>query len=82
MTTNEKIANEITNEQEACPDCGGDGIETCNNPDHGFLNMIGSVVGANESSCPCCGHSSDHKISNSKCPTCLGTGKITKNYEI
>lgn len=25
-----------------CPDCGGDGKETCHNPDHGFIHgMMG-----------------------------------------
>lgn len=74
-----------------CPDCFGDGKETCHNPDHGFLSMIGSVVGANESACPCCGHSEDHKIrkyigwidgkmkwEQPKCYTCDGTGQVTK----
>ena len=46
-----------------CPDCFGDGIETCHNPDHGFLSsVLGAFYGANESACPCCGHSSDHKM--------------------
>jgi len=70
-----------------CPDCGGDGKETCNNPDHGFLIMIGSVVGANESACPCCGHSEDHKIrkwSNGKyiqsdCYSCSGSGIVDES---
>lgn len=71
-----------------CPDCFGDGKETCHNPDHGFLLMIG---GANESACPCCGHSEDHKIrkyigyvdgkmkwEQPKCYTCDGKGQVTK----
>jgi len=46
-----------------CPSCGGDGIETCHNPDHRFLAaMDGSMLNANESACPCCGHREDHKI--------------------
>lgn len=57
-----------------CPDCFGDGIETCHNPDHGFLS---AVIGANESACRCCGHSSDHKMKG-KCDTCKGTGQVTK----
>ena len=71
-----------------CPDCFGDGIETCHNPDHGFLaNFLGPVVGANESACPCCGHSEDHKMKtynmktsrydNNQCCTCIGNGKLT-----
>lgn len=61
-----------------CPDCFGDGIETCHNPDHGFLSgVLGAVYGANESACPCCGHSSDHKMKG-KCETCKGTGQVSK----
>lgn len=61
-----------------CPDCFGDGVETCHNPDHGFLSgFLGAVYGANESACPCCGHSSDHKMKG-KCETCKGTGQVSK----
>jgi len=64
-----------------CPDCFGDGIETCHNPDHGFLSGIMSIVGANESACPCCGHRSDHKMKG-VCETCKGAGNVTKEeYE-
>ena len=62
-----------------CPACGGDGIETCYNPDHGFLrgmNMAGQMS-ANESACPCCGHNQDHKTGN-KCYECKGTGVVTE----
>lgn len=27
-----------------CPSCGGDGKETCNNPDHSFAYEDGEVV--------------------------------------
>ena len=71
-----------------CPDCFGDGIETCHNPDHGFLSQcLGPVVGANESACPCCVHSQDYKMrnynmktgkyENNICETCSGSGKIS-----
>lgn len=61
-----------------CPDCFGDGIETCHNPDHGFLSgVLGAVYSANESACPCCGHSSDHKMKG-KCYTCNATGQVSK----
>lgn len=61
-----------------CPDCLGDGIETCHNPDHGFLSsMVNMFYNANESACPCCGHSSDHKMKG-KCDTCSGSGNVTK----
>jgi hypothetical protein len=69
-----------------CPDCGGDGKETCHNPDHGFLSGVMSVMGANESECPCCGHDESHKIyidgKYNKCETCNGVGRITRlDYE-
>jgi hypothetical protein len=64
---------------EICPDCSGDGIETCHNPDHGFLSgVLGGVCGANTSACPCCGHSQDHKM-RGKCYTCKGTGQVSKD---
>ena len=28
-----------------CPDCGGDGKETCHNPDHGFIVAVGHDIG-------------------------------------
>ena len=67
-----------------CPECNGDGKETCHNPDHGFYDMIGGVVGANESACPCCGHDEDHKVYRWKdgkrtqpdCFTCSGIGIV------
>ena len=78
-------------EKVKCPDCFGDGIETCHNPDHGFLAGVMSTMGANESACPCCGHNEDHKMGKyigngkykyNKCETCNGTGKVTmQEYE-
>jgi hypothetical protein len=70
-----------------CPACQGDGKETCNNPDHGFLiGMNGSgMMSTNESSCPCCGHDENHKVyyrENGQrlqrdCYECNGTGGMT-----
>lgn len=60
-----------------CPDCFGDGIETCHNPDHGFLGAISGIVSANESACPCCGHNPKHKMKGT-CYTCKGTGHVTR----
>lgn len=70
-----------------CFSCGGDGKETCNNPDHGFLSAMNGVLNANESRCPVCGHSDDHKIRRyvdgkfiqPDCYECNGTGIL--NYE-
>lgn len=65
-----------------CPDCFGDGIETCHNPDHGFYGMLSNFVSANESACPCCGHDPNHKIKG-KCYTCSGLGEVSKEiYDI
>lgn len=71
-----------------CPDCGGDGNETCHNPDHGFLEGVLIIMGANESACPVYGHNPDHKITKGnskkrrdeycKCYTCKGQGKVSK----
>lgn len=63
-----------------CPDCGGDGIETCHNPDHGFIgfgSLLGAVLSANESACPCCGHNEEHKMKG-VCYTCKGIGKVSE----
>ena len=61
-----------------CPDCLGDGVETCHNPDHGFLSAVGGILGANESACPCCGHNPYHKMKG-KCDTCGGSGNVSKD---
>ena len=61
-----------------CPDCFGDGVETCHNPDHGFLSgVVNATYGADESACPCCGHNIDHKMKG-KCYTCNATGKVSE----
>jgi hypothetical protein len=60
-----------------CPECGGDGKETCTNPDHGFISALGwHDIG--RIGCPCCGHDPDHKVYNGgKCEVCDGNGKVT-----
>jgi hypothetical protein len=68
-----------------CTSCFGDGIERCDNPDHGLLNAL-SFRGSNESACPCCGHdehyrmrSWDHECGKykwNKCPDCDGSGEV------
>jgi hypothetical protein len=59
-----------------CPDCGGDGIETCNNPDHGFIDAL-SFHDVGRIGCPVCGHDPKHKVPNGgPCPTCHGKGDI------
>jgi len=63
-----------------CPACGGDGKETCSNPDHGFLTGIVNIAySANESACPCCGHDQNHKVKNGgNCELCNGLGNISE----
>lgn len=63
-----------------CPCCGGDGKETCHNPDHGFFGLINSLgYGANESACPCCGHDPNHKVKNGgDCELCEGAGVVSE----
>ena len=66
--TKEDYENSSKDKLYICPDCSGDGIATCHNPDHGFLS---SFMGANESACPCCGHDHNYKMKG-KCYTCDG----------
>ena len=60
-----------------CPDCSGDGKETCHNPDHGFIRAM-SFNDIGRLGCPLCGYDEDHKIpSGGKCETCNGIGNVT-----
>ena len=59
-----------------CPECNGDGKETCTNPDHGLITMF-SFHEIGRLGCPVCGHDPDHKVYNGgDCDLCLGVGKI------
>ena len=59
-----------------CPNCNGDGRETCHNPDHGFIGAL-SFTGIGRIGCPCCGHDAQHKVpKGGKCETCNGTGDV------
>lgn len=60
---------------QVCVSCGGDGISTCSNPDHGFIGMMGGDIG--RIGCPGCGHHPEFKIPKEKCEWCVG-GKMTK----
>lgn len=61
-----------------CPACGGDGIETCNNPDHGFIHGGWGGSDLARIGCPCCGHDENHKIRGSSCFECNGLGLVSK----
>jgi hypothetical protein len=65
------ILSDVHEKLVDCPDCGGDGRETCNNPDHGFIDGVGGET--KRLGCPVCGHDPDHKTKN-KCDTCGGSG--------
>lgn len=60
---------------EECEICGGDGKETCDNPDHAFIDGIGGEIG--RLGCPWCGHDSKHKVvGGGKCENCKGSGFV------
>jgi hypothetical protein len=58
-----------------CPTCKGDGIERCDNPDHGFIQAM-SFTDMGRIGCPLCGHDLEHRIMGCKCPDCNGSGVI------
>lgn len=61
-----------------CPDCGGDGKETCHNPDHGLIGALG-FHDIGRIGCPCCGHDERHKVKNGgACDTCAGEKQVTE----
>jgi hypothetical protein len=63
--------------QFTCPECGGDGKETCHNPDHGFINML-AFHDIGRLGCPVCGHDKAHKVKNGgDCETCEGSGQVS-----
>ena len=73
----EEIASELVEKHCMCFVCGGDGKETCTNPDHGFISML-SFPYVGRLGCPCCGHDPNHKIKNGgNCECCNGLGKLT-----
>lgn len=62
-----------------CPDCGGDGKETCHNPDHGFLLAM-SFHDIGRLGCPVCGHNPRGKVaSDGPCLSCNGKGFVDRS---
>lgn len=60
-----------------CPDCNGDGKETCHNPDHGFTSAL-DFNGISRLGCPVCGHDAKFKvIGGGICQTCAGSGEVS-----
>jgi len=74
------MSKKLKNKLVICPDCLGDGKETCHNPDHGFITAIGTVrLNGHANGCPCCGNDPEHKVKNGgKCETCNGTGEVSE----
>ena len=70
----------------ACETCNGTGMEICNNPDHGFIVAMGAVKSdkfdTGRLGCPACGHDELHRVPNTKCDKCFGTGKPTPPVEV
>lgn len=72
----EEIAKGFTDSYYTCFVCGGDGRETCTNPDHGFISAL-SFHDIGRIGCPVCGHDPQHKIKNGgECECCKGSGKL------
>jgi hypothetical protein len=60
-------------EREKCSVCGGDGKETCSNPDHNFIDEVGGEL--SRLGCPVCGHHPQYKVpGGGECDHCKGTG--------
>jgi len=74
-TQSNKRLKEIP-ENERCLECHGTGMEICDNPDHGFIQAMPRDIG--RIGCPLCGHDDLHRIYNSICATCKGTGRINE----
>ncbi len=63
-----------------CPECCGDGKETCTNPDHGLIQAL-TFHDVGRIGCPCCGHDEFHKVKDgNECDICNGNGQVT-NHE-
>lgn len=68
-------------DKKTCSTCGGDGKETCNNPDHNFIDALAGVGNGDiqRIGCPYCGHDPNYKVINGgKCEDCNGTGVVLK----
>lgn len=63
----------------SCPDCLGDGKETCHNPDHGFIGAM-SWHEVGRLGCPVCGHDEKNKVpKGGDCETCEGSGEVLES---
>ncbi len=78
---NLRLREALENMQCVCPECGGDGKETCTNPDHGIIFAIGDETGRH--GCPVCGHDEHHKVKNGgPCFQCDGKGAVTLRVQL
>lgn len=67
----------MRNLTHVCPACDGDGIQTCNNPDHGFILAI-YFNDIYRLGCPVCGHNESYKVPNGgNCEPCSGIGRVS-----
>lgn len=68
----------LPKQEVVCPACGGDGKETCNNPDHGFIEAMPGETG--RLGCPVCGHDPNHKVNRGRntCLECGGHGHVSE----
>src|ERR1700734_562863 len=80
MTDGEKLNEVCPIKEVICPACGGDGKETCDNPDHGFIEAMPGETG--RLGCPVCGHDPNYKVNKARntCPLCGGIGHVI--YEV
>ena len=54
---------------DPCESCGGDGVDTCSNPDHGFIEAVPGDIG--RLGCPVCRSWVAHKNPTlEKCDHC------------
>lgn len=74
---------------KVCKTCGGDGIERCDNPDHGFIEIM-SFDDIGRIGCPCCGYDGFFRMKTWKngkyewndCLDCGGSGKIVPSHRM
>lgn len=78
----EKVLATYASEEGKCSECGGDGRDTCHNPDHGGYDARLWGKEASRLGCPVCGHDPEHKVPGGReCEHCAGTGIEPSNNQ-